>query len=88
MGMHCCCLHVNYIVYKTFHKSLHVGSSDPTSVQNFRLVALTVFKIQGFNVTEEQERQQELEKWTFCHISHASGPKFRYTYILTLAIIL
>ena len=36
MGVHCCCLHVNYIVYKHFDKSLHVGSSDPTCVQNFR----------------------------------------------------
>ena len=44
--------------------------------------------------TEEQERRQrqkELEKWTFGHISHVSGPiltKFRCTYILTSAIIL
>ena len=29
MGVHCCCLHVNYIVYKHFDKSLHVGLSDP-----------------------------------------------------------
>ena len=33
MGVDCCCLHVNYIVYKHFDRSLHVGSSDPTCVQ-------------------------------------------------------
>ena len=50
MGMHCCCLHVNYIVCKHFDKSLHVGTSDPTCVQNLRLVPLTVFEIQGFKL--------------------------------------
>ena len=50
MGVHCCCLHVNYIVYKHFYKSLHVGSSDPTCVQNFRPVFLTVFEILGFKL--------------------------------------
>ena len=68
MGVHCCCLHVKYIVYKHFDRSLHVVSSDPTCVQNFRPVPLTVFEIQGFN------QEEELEKWTFCHISHVSGP--------------
>ena len=48
MGVHCCCLHVNYIVYKHFDRSLHVGSLDPTCVQNFRPVPLTVFEILGF----------------------------------------
>ena len=62
--MHCCCLHVNYIVYKTFDRSLHVGSSDPTCVQNFRPVALTGFWDTGIQ-TEEQEQQEELEKWLF-----------------------
>ena len=33
MGVHCCCLHVNYNVYKHFDWSLHVVSSDPTCVQ-------------------------------------------------------
>ena len=45
MGVHCCFLHINYIVYKHFDRSLHMGSSDPTYVQNFRPVALTVFEI-------------------------------------------
>ena len=46
MGVNCCCLLINYIVYKHFDRSLHVGSSDPTCVQNFRPIALTVFEIQ------------------------------------------
>ena len=33
-----------------FDKSLHVGSSDPTCVQNFRPVSLTVFEILGFKL--------------------------------------
>ena len=48
--MHCCCLHVNYIVYKHFDKSLHVESSDPTCVHNFRHVPLMVFEILGFKL--------------------------------------
>ena len=50
MGVHCCCLRVNYIVYKHFDRSLHVESSDTTCVQNFRPVFLTVFEIQGFKL--------------------------------------
>ena len=38
----CCCLQVNYIFYKHFDRLLHVGSFDPTCVQNFRSVPLTV----------------------------------------------
>ena len=34
-------LHVNYIVYKHFDWSLHVGSSGPTYVQNFRPAPIT-----------------------------------------------
>ena len=62
--MHCCGLHVNYIVYKHFDRSLHVRSSDPTCVQYLRPVSLTVFEIR---------QEEELEKWTFCHISHVNG---------------
>ena len=57
MGMHCCCLHVNYIVYETFDRSLHVGSSDPTCVQNFRPVARTVFEIQGFKLKNKNDKK-------------------------------
>ena len=55
-----------------------------------------VFEIYtGFETEQEEEEEakteEELENWTFCHISHDSGPiliKFRYTYILTSTIIL
>ena len=53
MGVHCCCLHINYIVYKQFDRSLHVGSSDPTCLQNFRPVPRTVFEIQGFKLKND-----------------------------------
>ena len=57
MGVHCCCLHINYIVYKHFDRSLHVKSSDPTCVQNFRHVPYTVFEIQGLNLKNEKDKQ-------------------------------
>ena len=59
MGVHCCCLHVKYIVYKHFDRSLHVVSSDPTCVQNFRPVPLTVFEIQGFNLKNENDKKKK-----------------------------
>ena len=59
MGLHCCCLHVNYIVYKHFDRSLHVGSSDPTCVQNFRPVALTDFEIQGFKLKNKNDKKKK-----------------------------
>ena len=62
MGIHCCCLHVNYIVYKHFDRSLHVGSSDPTCMQNFRPVPLTVFEIQGFNLKNENDKKKKNKK--------------------------
>ena len=55
MGVHCCCLHVNYIVYKHFNRSLHVRSLDPICVQNFRPVPLTVFEIQGFKLKNKND---------------------------------
>ena len=57
MGVHCCCLHVKYIVYKHFDRSLHVVSSDPTGVQNLRPAPLTVFEIQGFNLKNENDKK-------------------------------
>ena len=42
-------------------------------MQNLRPVNLTVFEIQGFKL-QNKERHEEFEKWTFCHISHVSGP--------------
>ena len=62
MGMHCCCLHVNYIVYKTFDRSLHVESSDSTCVQNFRPVALTVFEIQGLKLKNKNDNNDKKKK--------------------------
>ena len=55
MGEHCCCLHVNYIVYKHYDMSLHVGLSDPTCVQNFRPIPLTAFEIQGFKLKNKND---------------------------------
>ena len=59
MGVHCCCLHVTYIVYKHFDRSLHIGSSDPACVQNFRPVPCTVFEIQGFNLKNENDKKKK-----------------------------
>ena len=56
MGVHCCCLHINYIVYEHFDRSLHVGSLDPTCVQYFTPVPLTVFEIQGFKLKNENDK--------------------------------
>ena len=57
MGVHCCCLYVKCIVYKYFDRSLHVVSLDPTCVQNFTPVLLTVFEIQGFNLKNENDKK-------------------------------
>ena len=62
MGVHCCCLHVNYIVYKHFDRSLHVASSDPTCVQNFRPISLTVFEIQGFKL-KNKNNDNDKKNW-------------------------
>ena len=56
--MICCCLHVNYIVYKHVDRLLHVGSLDPTCVQNFRSVPPTVFEIQGFKVQNKNDNDK------------------------------
>ena len=65
MGVHCCCLHVNYIVYKHFDRSLHVASSDPTCVQNFRLVPLMVFEIQGFKLKNKNDKKKNWRNGLF-----------------------
>ena len=60
MGVHCCCLHILYIVYKHFdHWSLYIGSLYPTCVQNFRLVSLTVFEIHGFNLKNKNDNNKK-----------------------------
>ena len=65
MGVHCCCLHVNYIVYKHFDRSLHVGSSDPTRVQNFRPVPLMVFEILGFKLKKNNNDKKNWRNGLF-----------------------
>ena len=62
MGMHCCCLHVSYNVYKHFDRSFHIASSDPTCVQNFRPVPLTVFEIQGFKLKNKNNNDNDKKK--------------------------
>ena len=44
------------VVYKHFDKLLHVWSLDPTCVQNFRPVPLTVFEILGFKLKNENKK--------------------------------
>ena len=97
MRMYCCCLHVNYIVYKHFDRSLHVRSSYPTCVQNFRPVPLTVFEIQGFklkNKNDNDNNDKKKKNWRNRLFAISPmfvvqfSPNFRGTYILTLAIIL
>ena len=58
MRVHCCCLHVNYIVYNRFDKSLHAGSLDPTCVQNFRPVPFMVFEILGFKLKKKNNKKK------------------------------
>ena len=55
MGVHCCCLHVKYTVYKYFGRLMHIGSLDPTYVQNFRPASRMVFEILGFKLKNENE---------------------------------
>ena len=92
MGVHCC-LHVNYIVYKHFDRSLHVGSSDPTCVQNIRPVPLMVFEIQGFKLKNDNDNDNK-KNWRNRLFAISPmfvvqfSPNIRCTYILTLAIIL
>ena len=63
MGVPFCCLHVNYIVYKHFDKSLHVESSDPTCVQNLRPIPLTVFEILGFKLKKKNNDNDNKKNW-------------------------
>ena len=64
MRVHCCCLDINCIVYKHLDRSLHVESSDPTCVQNFRPVPLTVFEIQGFKLKNKNKNNDDKKNWT------------------------
>ena len=55
----CCCLHVNYIVYKHFDRLLHNWLSDPTCVKNLRPVPLTVFEIQCLKLNNNKKKKQK-----------------------------
>ena len=90
MGMNCCCLHVNYIVYKHFDRSLHVGLLDPTGAQNIRPVPLTVFEIQGFKLkNKNNDNDNDKKNWRNRLFAISPmfvvqfSPNFRCTYILT-----
>ena len=74
MGVHCCCLHVNYIVYKHFDRSLHVGLLGPTCVQNVRPIPRTVFEIQGFKLKNKNNDKKNWRNGLFAIISHVSCP--------------
>ena len=58
-----CIVVVYTYVYKHFDKSLHVGSSDPTCVSNFRHVSLTVFEILGFKLKKNNDDINKKKKW-------------------------
>ena len=89
MGVNCCCLHVNYIVYKQFDISLHVRSSDPTCVQNFRPIPLTVFEILGFKLKNKNDKNWRNRPFAIYPMFLVKfSPNFRFTYKFTLAIIL
>ena len=54
------------IVYKHCNRSLHIGVLDPTCVQNFRPVALTVFEIQGLklnNNNNNNNNNKQKKNW-------------------------
>ena len=54
-----CCLHLTYMVYKHFDRSLHVGSSETTCVQSFRSVPYTGFEILGFKLKNENNDEEK-----------------------------
>ena len=93
MEVNCYCLHVNYIVYKHFDRSLHVGSLDPIFVQNIKPIPLTVFEILGFKLKNKNDNDNDKKNWRNRLFAISPmfvvqfSPNFRYSYILTLAII-
>ena len=58
----CCCLQANYIVYKHFNRFLHIWVLNPTCVQNFRPVPLTVFEIQGLKLNNNNDNNKKMQK--------------------------
>ena len=92
MGVHYCCLHMNYMVYKRFERSLHVRSSDSTCVQNIRLVPLTIIEMLGFKMKNKNDNNKKNWRNRLFAISPRFvvqfSPYSRPTYILTSANIL
>ena len=78
MGVNCCCLQVNYIVYKHFDRS-----SDPTCVQKFRPVPLTVFEIQGFKLKNNNDKKNWRNRLFAISPTFVVqfSPNFRCTYL-------
>ena len=64
-------LHVNYIIYKHFDRSLHIGSLIPTYVQNFRPILF--FEILGFKV---RIMIREMDLLPYLHVSGPIQTKF------------
>ena len=53
-------------------------------MQSFRFLLFTVFEIQGLklkNKKKKKEAGEELEKLTFCYISHVSRPIVTIFYV-------
>ena len=46
------------VVYKHFDMSMHVGSVDPTCVQNFGPIPPTVFEILGFKLKNKNDNKE------------------------------
>ena len=46
---------------------------EPNLCAKFQTCTSYGFWVTGFE-TEQEEVEEELEKWTFCHIFHVSGP--------------
>ena len=47
---------------------------EPNLYAKFQIWTSYGFWDTGFETEEQQQEAEELEKWTFCHISHDSGP--------------
>ena len=52
----CCCLQVNYIVYKYFDRSLHIESLDPTCVQ---ISDMYLFQFLRYKLKNENDKKNK-----------------------------
>ena len=95
MGLHCCCLHVNYIIYKHFDRSLQVRYRTllVCKISDLYLLRL-VFEIPGFKLKNENDNNDKEKNWRNGLFAISPmlvvqfKPYFRCTYILISAIIL